>query len=131
MLFDSMFTSLQDVLDLRSQQHSLTAANLANADTPGYRAKVIDFESALAARFDEGPTLALSGVHPLHLGGDGGPDSLPIQELEPMDGTTDGNSVLVERESVRLQENSLLYRAVSTGLNKRFAMLRYAANDGK
>jgi len=130
MLFDSMFTSLQGVLDLRSQQHTLTAANLANADTPGFKAKIIDFENELAAMFGSSEALALQTSSADHLGGSG--DGVPkVLELEAPDGSLDGNSVLVERENVRLQENSLLYRAVTSGLTKRMAMLRYAANNGR
>jgi flagellar basal-body rod protein FlgB len=131
MLFDSMYRSLEGVLDLRSQQHTLTAANLANADTPGYRAKVIDFASELEERFGAGEALAMRVSEPGHLGGPGGPDAVEVLDLDPPDGSLDGNSVLVERETVRLQENSLMYRAVSSGLSRRLAMLRYAANDGR
>ena len=52
-LFDPMLSGLVQVLDLRQQQHGLTATNLANADTPGFEAKVLDFDDALrqAVRF--------------------------------------------------------------------------------
>ena len=38
-LFDGMYNGLEQVLDLRNRQHSLTATNLANANTPGFRAR--------------------------------------------------------------------------------------------
>ena len=117
MLFDSLTTGLQSVLDLRQQQHALTASNLANAETPGYRAKVIAFDEVLSR--------AVTGEQPT------GQLQPRITELEPTPWSVDGNSVLPEREQARLQENALMYRAVAQGLSRRLAMLKYAANDGK
>jgi flagellar basal-body rod protein FlgB len=117
MLFDSLTTGLQNVLDLRQQQHALTASNLANAETPGYRAKVIEFDRELSR--------AVQGSEPT------GAIEPRITELEPTPWSVDGNSVLPEREQARLQENSLMYRAVAQGLSRRLALLKYAANDGK
>jgi len=54
-----------------------------------------------------------------------------VIEIEPTPWSPNGNSVLAERETARLQENALMYRAVSTGLGKRLALLKYAANDGR
>jgi flagellar basal body rod protein FlgB len=53
-----------------------------------------------------------------------------VQEIEPAPWQTDGNSVDPDKEVVRLTENSVMYDAVSTGLSRRIAMLRYAANNG-
>lgn len=130
MLFDASFNGLQAVLDLRSQQHALTASNLANADTPGFRAKVIDFETELSAAYGRTDGIRPLRTDPRHLGGigDGTPD---VQELEPMDGTLDGNSVNAEREMVRLGENQMMFSAVARGLSKRLALLKFAANDGR
>ena len=47
-LFDRLHSGLGTVLDLRQAQHSLSATNLANADTPGFKAKVIPFHDVLA-----------------------------------------------------------------------------------
>jgi len=131
-LFDSTLTGLHQVLDLRSQQHAMTATNLANADTPGFRAKHLDFETALADAFDGGSAgdLALARTHEAHLDPSHGVDADVVTD-EPTPWSQDGNSVLPERETARLQENALMYRAVSTGVSKRLALLKYAASDGR
>jgi len=131
-LFSQSLTGLQQVLDLRSQQHAMTATNLANADTPGFKAQYLDFETALVEAFDEGAEggLEMQRTHDAHLEGSGGFDAEVITE-EPTPWSQDGNSVLPERETARLQENALMYRAVSKGISKRLAMLRYAASDGR
>lgn len=129
-LFDSSLNGLQTVLDLRSQQHSMTASNLANADTPGYRAKHLDFDHALAEAFEGGDRLAMQRTHAAHMTADGALGA-PVVEVEPTPWDDDGNTVLAERETARLQENALMYRAVSTGMSKRLALLKYAASDGR
>lgn len=125
-LFDPMTNALQRVLDLRQQQHAVTVSNLANAETPGFKAKVLEFDETLTAVMDRArrltadPGLAAQRVAEPRL-----------VELDETPWTVDDNSVLPEREIARLQENSLMYRAVAQGLSRRFAMLKYAANDGR
>lgn len=119
-LFDGMYTGLEQVLDLRSRQHTLSAVNLANADTPGFRARELNFESLLQSVMEEsmdGSKLEESNI--------------PIQEIEAPPWARDGNSVNPERESAKMSSNSLLYNAVSTGINRRLGLLRFAASDGK
>jgi flagellar basal-body rod protein FlgB len=129
-LFDRSLGGLQSVLDLRSQQHAMTASNLANAETPGYRAKHLEFEDALADVMGGGGRLRMLRTDPAHLA-PGTVHDPEVIEIEPTPWSPNGNSVLAERETARLQENALMYRAVSTGLGKRLALLKYAANDGR
>ena len=130
LLFDASLNGHQTVLDLRSQQHAMTATNLANADTPNFKAKHLDFENALADAFEGGDRLAMQRTHEAHLSPGGAHDPAVI-EIETTPWDEDGNSVLAERETARLQENALMYRAVSTGMSKRLALLKYAASDGR
>jgi flagellar basal-body rod protein FlgB len=132
MLFDSFHSGLGQVLDLRSAQHALTTANLANVDTPEYRAKSIAFDRVLSEIVDRTDRPELSRSRSGHLPGlDGDSRNPDIEEMEPPAWAADGNSVQLERETVRLTENALMYEAVSTGLSKRLAMLRFAAADGR
>ena len=52
-VFDQTFEALAKTLDLRAQKQVLISANIANADTPGYQAKTLDFEGALAKALTE------------------------------------------------------------------------------
>lgn len=117
-LFDSLYGGLEKVLDLRQQQHSLTTANLANADTPGFKARVIPFDGLLQDVVN-GESEALRGDDP------------EVQELEAPPWAEDGNSVTLERETARLNENLLLFNGVSRGMSRRFGLLKYAAGNGK
>jgi flagellar basal-body rod protein FlgB len=118
---DPLIDGLNRVLDLRSRQHSLTATNLANADTPGFRAQVLDFERALEAAV-EAPASSVPGA---------APSEPSVIELEAPPWSVDGNSVVAERESARLRGNALVYEAVTKGLSRQLAMLRFAASDGR
>jgi len=132
MLFDSLHHGLQQVLDLRQTQHSLTAANLANADTPGYKARFIPFDQLLAAAVQQTPGLTMQCEEAGHLDAAGQDATRPeIEEIEAPPWSFDGNSVVAERETARLTENSMLYSGVSQGISRRLAMLRYAADDGR
>jgi flagellar basal-body rod protein FlgB len=130
LLFDGLHQGLQRVLDLRQAQHSLTASNLANADTPGYKAKVIPFDKVLSAAVDQGEGMRRTDAR--HLGGVGADAAHPdVEELDAPPWALDGNSVVAEREAARLAENAMLFSGVSQGLSRRLAMLSYAAGDGK
>ena len=52
-MFDGLHRGLGQVLDLRMSQHTLTATNLANADTPGFKAKFIPFDRILSEVVDQ------------------------------------------------------------------------------
>lgn len=129
---DPLIGQLQDVLDLRMQQHALTASNLANADTPGYKAKVIDFSSVLSEAMGESGPGSLTRTDARHLESMGQSlESPPILELEPAPWSVDGNSVLPERESARLQANALMFDAIAQGLGKKLDLMRFVVSDGR
>ncbi|MFT4977272.1 MAG: flagellar basal-body rod protein FlgB [Myxococcota bacterium] len=131
-LFDSFHHGLGNVLDLRSQQHALTASNLANADTPEYKARYIAFDRILSEAVGTGDDLAMTRLSSLHMPGTSGDVDRPhIETVEAPPWAADGNSVNLERETVRLTENAMMYGAVSKGLSKRLAMLRFAASNGR
>ena len=129
-LFDSLYGGLQNVLDLRQQQQTLTASNLANQNTPDYRAKYINFEKTLGqAIYGESP-VAMQTTDSRHMTSDS-VKSPTIEEVEPAPWSLDGNSVNTEKEMARLNANNLFYQAVTKGVTKRLALLKYAANNGK
>ena len=130
-MFDGLHRGLGQVLDLRMAQHTLTATNLANADTPGFKAKVIPFDRILADVVQEGDHLKLRQTRSGHMAGlNVDPADPHVEEIEAPPWAADGNSVVAEREAVRLKENSTLYTGLSRGLSRRLAMMRFAASDG-
>jgi len=122
-LFDGVNSGLERVLDLREAQHTLVSSNLANADTPGYLAREMPFGEILAAVMDEAVT--------------GGAEELPqvgeaeVEERPADPGDLDGNSVDAEHEAGTLALNTVLYNALTAGVSRRLALLRFAASDGR
>lgn len=119
-LFDGLHRGLGSALDLRLHQQGLIQSNLANVDTPGYKAQVLRFDEALGEAFER-----IEGEQELEASGP------VLDELELEDWVMDGNSVVLEKENARMVENALMYSAVSTGMSKRLALLRFAASDGR
>jgi len=123
-------------LNLRSQRTELLAANLANADTPGYRARDIDFKSAMAqasARVDARAGGAATGVQlqttsAAHIG----PKTIngsPAPELKyrtPLAPSLDGNTVDAQLEQAAFAENTVRYQATLSFLSSKFRGLMTA-----
>ncbi len=131
-LFDGLHQGLGQVLNLRMSQHALTAANLANTDTPGYKAKFIPFDEVLGKAVERGTSVQMRATHARHNAGLSAKlDDPRVEEIEAAPWVADGNSVDLEREAVRLKENATMYGAVSRGLGKRMAMLKFAASNGE
>ncbi len=95
-------------LEVRSKRMGVLASNIANAATPGFKARDVDFNAALDARLAQGRTLssgASSGAGQL---GGGEPELLYRRPTMP---SLDGNTVELGREQVAFAENALAYSA--------------------
>ncbi len=110
---------IKQFLDMRVSQHSLHAANIANSETPNYKAKTASFESKLLQAED--PTNK-TGDEKWKLGIRVGKSGEIPRE--------DGNNVKLEREMGALAENSLLYMTALKIFNKELALERYAITSG-
>ena len=116
-LFDKTTQALGASLNYRLLRHNVTAANIANAETPGYHAMKVDFEDALARAVDLG-TAAL------------GKERITVEENPEADVNPDGNTVNLDNEMVTMSENSTLYKAALSLINKKMAMLKYGITEG-
>lgn len=110
-------------LKVRSQRTEVLAANLANADTPNYRARDIDFKSALAAASgNKSGGVHLATTSAGHLGA-GTVNGMPSPELKyrvPLAPSLDGNTVDTQLEQAAFAENSVRYQATLTFLSAKF-----------
>lgn len=132
-IFDKTTRALQTSLAMRQMKQNVTSANIANAETPGYHAKKLDFEDALARSLDIEGLRAMSTSHGDHItvGGDSAAVRADIYDNPDVVVGNDGNSVDMEKEMSSLAENSVLYRAALQLINKKLAALKYAASDGR
>ncbi len=132
-VFDRTTDALAASINFRNLRHNVTASNLANAETPGYKAKVLNFEDALARAIDLEGLNAQNNMSPDDFAmGSGAISRAKADIYENPEGAVrnDGNSVDMEVEMANLQENSILYKAALQLINKKLGSLRYAATDG-
>ena len=129
-------------LKLGADRTELIARNLANANTPNYKARDIDFRSALAAAGSNsgtgtsGAPLALAATKPGHLGTVAGDPSAgapgdraaraDLRYRVPLAPSLDGNTVDPQLEQAAFAENSVRYQATLTFLNARLKELMTA-----
>ncbi len=109
-------------LRLRAQRAELIASNLANADTPNYLARDLDFKSTLAGYAGEGRLAwtAAGHVQP------GAARAGEVLFREPTQRSIDGNTVEAEREKVLFAENSVQYSTTLKLLGSRIQGLMTA-----
>jgi flagellar basal-body rod protein FlgB len=123
-IIDKAFGVHGTALQLRAERAQLLAANLANADTPGFKARDIDFKQALAgAQGGGGPLVTTQANHLASLDAGASTRALYRTPLQP---SLDGNTVDVATEQAAFGENSNRYLASLTFLNGRIRGLMTA-----
>ena len=109
---DGMTLSLERYLDLLATRHRLVTSNIANADTPGYKTRDLDFKLEFRN--------ALEG------------DSTPvIRQIDDLPVKNDGNNVSIDREARLLAENALRFNIASNLLRGEVRMMKMAIGEGK
>jgi flagellar basal-body rod protein FlgB len=111
-------------LGLRERRSEVLAANLANADTPNYKARDLDFQAVLQGVKES--ELPLNVTHPSHLGAPAMPAGPELKYRNPFHPSLDGNTVESEQEQLRFAENALRYQASLRFLGDDFAGLKTA-----
>jgi len=110
---DSLFGVHAAALEVRSQRMGLLASNIANASTPGYKAKDIDFQEALGAAENAGgfDAEALQGATKFRV---------------PLEMSMDGNTVDLSTEQTAFAENAIAYQTTLSFLNGRIGQITRA-----
>jgi flagellar basal-body rod protein FlgB len=132
-LFDKTINSLGANINFRQMKSAVTASNIANAETPGYKAKKLDFEEALARAVDVNGLGKMSVDHEEHFAVNGNSISkvrADVYDNPDITVTNDGNTVDMEKEMAELSENTYLYKAAVQLINKKLAGLAYAVSEG-
>jgi flagellar basal-body rod protein FlgB len=110
MLIDPVAGTLERYMTLLSERQSLVASNIANADTPGYKTKDIDFTAELQS--------AIQGLPP------------QVEEVAGLTVKNDGNNVSLEREARLLAENGMRFSIASNLLRAQLHETRMAIEGG-
>ncbi len=127
---DDYFHVQETALKMRSARQELLAANIANADTPGYKARDVDFRSAFnSALAGNHASAALKTSNSRHLQASSSADIFPSSAVlyrGEAQSSIDGNTVNVDKEMVEFSDNALRYQAALTFMQKRIEGLRAA-----
>lgn len=110
-MLDPLAARLEHYMDLLGKRQRLVAANIANADTPGYRTKDVDFQF-------EFQSLAQGGT----------PNVIEVDGLRVKN---DGNNVSLDRESRLLAENALRFNVASSLIRAGIRQVRSAIQEGR
>lgn len=110
-MFQGLDTNYERYMSLLAERQKLVASNIANADTPGYHTKDIDFQSEFAN--------AMGGAEPTVIE----PENLPSK--------TDGNNVNLDREARLLSENAMRFQIATNFAHSDLNLIKMAMQDGK
>lgn len=133
-LFDVSFTLLQKSMDFRTKRNILLASNVANLETPGYKARDLVFENALGKAMKAQLPGPLRVTNAKHMDGN---RALPLDMVRPQlirtstsDAALDGNTVNLETEMAKLAENQIAYQAYTQMISQKFQALKTVIREG-
>jgi len=119
--FDSALGIHADALRIRSQRAELLASNLANTDTPNYKARDIDFQSAMKMAASGQSTSGMQTSHANHIQTSSAQFNNPaVQFRIGMQDSLDGNTVDEQVEQAQFMQNSVQYQASLNFLGGKF-----------
>lgn len=125
--FESALGMREHSMRIRAERANVLSSNLANVDTPNYKARDLDFQSALKDRMNQSGGKSLSTSHSGHMSlqmaGGGSTDRLYRTPSQP---SIDGNSVEEHVEHAEFMKNSLEFQVSFTLLNSSFKGLQKA-----
>ena len=124
--FDPTQSVSAQALQVHAKRLEVLAGNMANADTPNFKARDIDFRAALATSEKRSTPIALAMTSPRHLSGPTVAAQPKLMYRMPLAPSLDGNTVDVQFEQARFVEASVRYRASLTFVGDDFSGLQTA-----
>ena len=124
---DSYLGVHQDALKLQARRMEVLANNLANVDTPNYKAQDLDFRAALAAAGSPDSSVKLSTTDSRHVSADPTTGTnVDLKYRVPLAPSLDGNTVDAQQEQAAFADNTVRYQATLAFLSARFKGLMTA-----
>lgn len=120
---DGLFKADATALSLRQKRLEILGSNIANAATPHFKARDIDFESAYKSAMNSGELTKTAAAH-IDVGGTA--ESAEVRYRVPLSPSLDGNTVELHVEQVQFAENATHYEATLNFLNGRINTMRKA-----
>ena len=125
-IFDNVFSALEKSMDIRYKRHAVLTGNVANADTPGYHAREVDFAGELNRVIHGSGPEALVKTNPRHM--DTSTDSAAHTILDESGAIgADGNNVDLDIQLGKVSSNSRSYQSALSLYDMKLRLLRLAA----
>ena len=109
------------------EKQAVAAGNLANLDTPGFRAREASFDAILNGELNR---IQLATTNPRQIPGFGA-DGAPTREVDGLQSRRDGNNVQLDRELLAMTRASGDFAAAQAALSAKFRLIRFAINEGR
>ena len=132
-LFDGTIAMLQKSLNVGSMRHKVLTSNIANIDTPNYKAFEVVLEDARKHNSRLKGPIELVRTQPRHLSGlhsASNPIKIKTVDSSGNNFRADGNTVDLDKTMAQLAENTLLYRTAAQIIRKKFQGLKNAIQGG-
>jgi len=116
-------------LNLRTQRHQVLASNIANADTPHYKARDFSFEAAMQNAMGgrmQGGGVALARTAAGHIQGGSASGPAMLQYRKETQSAVDGNTVDMDVERSQMAENAMQYQILTQLIGDKFKGIRSA-----
>jgi flagellar basal-body rod protein FlgB len=121
--FDQIDADVERMLDITARRQQALASNIANLDTPGYKAKDVAFQQELSS------SMQLATTDPSHLTASSTASSTQLVETEGKV-KQNGNNVDLERETTEMTKNGLQYIMLTQFMSSAVKTLRYSISEG-
>lgn len=123
---------LSNALNLRTQRHQMLASNIANADTPQYKARDFDFPRAMQnAMAGKGEGVAMARTSSRHFDTGGGMLAAGLQYRSETQSSVDGNTVDMDVERAQIAENAMQYEILTKLISDRLQSMRSAVSSNQ
>ena len=130
-VLDSTIGALNTSMNLRLTHQNVISSNIANADTPGYKAQRMEFEGALRQALGVDDQLPMEADHAEHIVVRSTDPVSPAIYEDPYAGESlDGNTVNRSEEMALMTENRQLYEASAEMVKRKLGMLKYSITEG-
>ena len=117
-----VINALRRQMTIAAAKQAASAGNLANIDTPNYKAVDVSFSDTLDGQ--------LKATHSEHLT-TGGPAGVRTEETADLATRRDGNNVVLDQELLKMGRAAGDFSAAQTALAAKFRLVRYAINEGR
>jgi flagellar basal-body rod protein FlgB len=130
-VFDNTIGALNTSLNLRLMNQNVISSNVANADTPGYKSKAVDFEQTFREILGTTDNISVGSSEAGHIAPQESDPVFPEIYDDPNGvESLDGNTVDRAAEMAKMAENQIMYDGSVEMLKKKLGMLKYAISEG-